>query len=99
MTMIFNNIHASLCIYIYIYIYIYVSNPLGNIVIHFAALLCRDVKCCNSSHQMALNTYASEISQALVAAAEVVISNTSEVGCINKKAQHRSWHTAKCNML
>ena len=38
-----------------------VNNALGNIVIPFTALLCRDVKCCNSSHQMALNTYASEI--------------------------------------
>ena len=41
------------------------NNALNNIVIPFAALLCRDVKCCYSSHQMALNTYASEISQAL----------------------------------
>ena len=28
-----------------------VNNALGNIVIHFVALLCRDDKCCNSSHK------------------------------------------------
>ena len=33
-----------------------VNNAFGNIVISFVALLCCDVKCCNSSHQMALNT-------------------------------------------
>ena len=67
-----------------------VNNALGNIVIPFAALLCQDVKCCNPSHQMALNTYASEISQALVAAAEVVIPHTSEVGC-NKNKSIPGW--------
>ena len=67
-----------------------VNNALGNIVILLAALLCRDVKCCNSSHQMALNTYASEISQALVAAAEVAIAHTSEVGC-NKNKSIPGW--------
>ena len=35
--------------------------------------------------RMALNTYASEISQALVAAAEVAIPHTSEVGCNRSK--------------
>ena len=65
-----------------------VNNALGNIVILFTVLLCRDVKCCNSSHQ--LNTYASEISQALVAAAEVAIPHTSEV-CCNKNKSIPGW--------
>ena len=67
-----------------------VNNALGNIVIPFAALLCRDVKLCISSHQMALNTYASEISQALVAAGEVAIPHTSDVGC-NKNKSIPGW--------
>ena len=39
---------------------------------------------------MALNTYASEISQALVAAAEVAIPHTSVVGC-NKNKSKPGW--------
>ena len=39
---------------------------------------------------MALNTYASEISQALVATAEVVIPHTSDVGC-NKNKSIPGW--------
>ena len=55
-----------------------VTVNLRGVKIPYSALSCRDVNCCNVAHQMALDMYSNQISEALLSAARSTIPKYSD---------------------
>ena len=53
-------------------------DKLRGVEISYSAPLCRDVNCGNVAHQVALNVYANQISEALLSTARLTIPQSSD---------------------